>query len=450
MTVRKNEIDMLNGPLLKGLFVFSIPLILTNVLQLLFNAADVIVVGKFAGDLYLAAVSSTTQMVYLVTNVCVGLATGVNIIVARYIGENRRDKIPNALHTSILFGVYFGIFAAVLALLISRKMLILLDTPEEVLDLACLYLKIYFIGSPANLVYNYGAAVLRAKGDTKRPLYYLMISGIINVFLNIVMIVIFKMNVDGVAIATVASQTISAFLTTRILIKEEAEFKLYFSKLKINFESLKAILKYGIPASLQSSLFSISNLVLQSYINAFGTITIAANGISHSAESIENGIINAVQTSCMTFVSQNRGARNYKRIIKSTILGIFLIGGWCLLFVFVGHVWGKDILYFYSDSKEVVELGYLRMKLFIDTYFLIGMMHLGSGILRGLGYSLVPAFVCATGIIGVRLLCVWVFFKNNLTYYNVMLAYPISWVVASVTIWIILIYILIHDKHEYL
>lgn len=429
------EIDMLNSPIFKSLLLLTIPLIISNIFQLLFNAADVIVVGKIAGDIYLAAVSSTTHLINLLTNIFTGFAVGVNVYVARLIGESKKDKISAALHSSILFGILIGIVSTLIGLFAARPLLEITGCPDEIIDLAITYLRIYFLGMPAMLVYNYAAGILRAKGDTKRPLYFLVIAGIVNVVLNIIFVAIFKLHVIGVALATIISQSLSAILTLLILAKENDEFKLFISKMKLEKESLKEIIRIGLPAGIQNSMFAISNVVIQAYINSFGTAVIAGSGAAHSAESFANGTITALLMATMTYVSQNYGAKNYKRINKTVLYSYLLSMIFCLFFVLVTYFFGEVFLSLYSNSPEVIEQALIRFRLTMYTYIFFALMQMMAGALRGIGYSIVPAFTCLFFVCGIRLFLIIFVFNKYINFFYVMLTYPISWAVT----WIILL-----------
>ena len=436
---------MINSPILSSMLWFSLPIILSNVLQLLFNAADIVIVGRYAGDVCLAAVSSTTSIINLIVNVFIGLAIGVNVLVARQIGEERFNAISETIHTSIGFAFVCGVVSTIVGLLTARPALQAMDCPAEVIDLAVLYLRIYYLGMPAMLVYNCGASVLRAKGDTKRPLYFLLFSGLVNVILNIVLVTVFGMNVDGVAIATVVSQLVSAFLTMFLLVKEEETFRFYFNKIKIKAEPLKEILRIGLPASFQNSMFSISNVVLQSNINALGTVAIAGSGASASVVGFANGIINGIMSAVTTYVSQNYGAGRVDRIKKTVAISCFIGFVWCVIFFLVAFFFGEELLYFYTDEPAVVEMGLIKSKVIIYSYYTYALMQIAVGALRGMGYATSPAIISLVGVCGVRLLLIWfVFEKVNM--FNIALTYPISWLTTAIVVWVLLIIVIKNNE----
>lgn len=445
MRIKRNQIDMINSPILSSMLWFSLPIILSNVLQLLFNAADIVIVGRYAGDVCLAAVSSTTSIINLIVNVFIGLAIGVNVLVARQIGEERFNAISETIHTSIGFAFVCGVVSTIVGLLTARPALQAMDCPAEVIDLAVLYLRIYYLGMPAMLVYNCGASVLRAKGDTKRPLYFLLFSGLVNVILNIVLVTVFGMNVDGVAIATVVSQLVSAFLTMFLLVKEEETFRFYFNKIKIKAEPLKEILRIGLPASFQNSMFSISNVVLQSNINALGTVAIAGSGASASVVGFANGIINGIMSAVTTYVSQNYGAGRVDRIKKTVAISCFIGFVWCVIFFLVAFFFGEELLYFYTDEPAVVEMGLIKSKVIIYSYYTYALMQIAVGALRGMGYATSPAIISLVGVCGVRLLLIWfVFEKVNM--FNIALTYPISWLTTAIVVWVLLIIVIKNNE----
>ena len=426
------EIDMCNGSILKKLLIFTIPLICSSMLQLLFNAADVVVVGQFAGDNSLAAVGSTTVIINLLMNLFIGLSIGANVLVARYYGAKREEELSKTVHTAMLLSVYSGLLLTVVGVIGARYILIWMQTPEEVLDLATLYLRIYFLGMTATMTYNFGSAILRAKGDTKRPLYYLFGAGIINVILNLVFVIIFKMDVAGVALATVISQVISAILVVRCLMKEEDGIKLNLKSLHIDKESFKAILKIGLPAGLQGTIFSLSNVVIQSSINSFGAIVVAGNSAAANLEGFVYVAMNAFHQSAISFTSQNVGAGKYERIRKIAIISevcVLAVGG------LLGNavvLWGENLLTMYSNHPEVIHAGVQRLQIIGSTYFLCGMMDVMVGVLRGMGYSIMPMIVSLIGACGLRLLWLATIFQVDRfhTITTVYMSYPITWIIT--------------------
>lgn len=429
---RKYEIDMLKGNYLRKLAIFAFPLMLSSVLQLLFNAADIAVVGKFAGDNSLAAVSSTSSLVNLCVNLFIGLSIGTNIITARMLGEGNEDNISKVVHTSIALGVYFGIFMSIFGFFYAKKMLIMMDTPFDILDLSTLYLKIYFLGMPANLVYNFGAALLRSKGDTRRPLYFLTIAGVINVLLNLIFVVFFKMDVVGVALATVASQTISAYLVIRCLMDETDSLAFHPQFFGVDFSTMIEILKVGVPCGIQGTVFAVSNVVIQSTVNSFGSVIMAGNGAASNLEGFIYTATNSFGQAGQTFIGQNYGAKKMKNIYKIMAVTIFYVLVIAMIMSYGMYYFGPFFLGFYSNSPEVVDAGMIRMADVLRFYYIDSLMCCLSSILRGLGYVTLPTINSLLMVCGVRLLWVATFFKLNPVIHNLYIIYPISWILVSI------------------
>ena len=423
------QLDMTSGSILGKLIRFSGPLIFSGVLQLLFNAADVVVVGKFAGDNSLAAVGSTGSIINLLVNLFVGLSVGANVITARYFGANKKSEVSKSVHTSILISIYSGIILTVVGVLGAKNILILMKSPPEVLEKATLYLQVYFAGITSTTVYNFASAILRAKGDTKRPLYILFFAGIINVILNLIFVIIFKMDVAGVALATVISQTISAILVIVCLIREEDEFRLNIKKLFIDRDIFIQIVKIGVPAGFQGILFSFSNVIIQSGVNSFGSVVVAGNSAASNIEGFIYVAMNGFAQGTLTFTSQNAGANKYHRVKKVFIVSeiIVLIVG--LVLGNLVYFLGDPAIRLYTDNPEVVKAGLERMSIICTLYFLCGMMDVAACTIRGLGYSLLPMFVTVIGVCGIRLLYIGTIFTlpqfHNCT--MLFVSYPISW-----------------------
>lgn len=433
MSVQKKEksytMDLCEGSILKKLLLFSIPLIASSILQLFFNAADVIVVGKFAGDHSLAAVGSNGSIINLLTNVFMGLSVGANVLVARFFAAKQEEELRKTVHTSITVSVICGVVLAVVGIIAARQILTWMQSPEEVIDLATLYLRIYFVGMPATMAYNFGAAILRGVGDTKRPLYYLAFAGVVNVVLNCVFVIIFHMDVAGVALATIISQTISACLVLRCLMKEESAIRLQRQYLGVDKQVFKRILQIGLPAGLQGSLFSLSNVVIQSSINSFGATVVAGNSAASNIEGFVYVSMNAFAQAIVAFVSQNIGAGKYERINKivvTTELCVLTVG---LVMGNAVYLFGRPLLGLYTDSAVVVEAGLKRLSVVCTTYALCGMMDVMVGALRGLGYSVMPMIVSLLGACAFRI--VWIAFLFTIeqfhTIWTIYYTYPISW-----------------------
>ncbi len=429
------EMDMCSGPILGKILIFSIPLMLSGILQLLFNAADVIVVGRYAGSQSLAAVGSTSSLINLLVNVFVGLSVGVNVLVARYYGARRERAVSETIHTAISLSLISGVILVALGLLLARPMLELMGTPDDVIDKAVLYMRIYFVGMPATMLYNFGSAVLRAVGDTKRPLYFLTLAGIVNVFLNLFFVIVMNLDVAGVALATTLSQCISAFLILLCLMRSEGCLKVRLRDLKIHKIKLIRILKVGLPAGVQGAIFAISNVLIQSSVNSFGSIAMAGNTASANIEGFIYNAMNAVYQTNLSFTSQNFGARQYKRIDRIMVTCIAVVAAVGMMLGFAAYGAGEVLLGIYSSDPEVLRYGMIRLTVFGTTYFLCGIMDTMVGSIRGIGYSLTPMLVTLAGACGFRLLWIFTVFQWNRSLMVLYLSYPASWILtASVNI----------------
>ena len=426
------EIDMLHGAILPKLLRFAVPLTLSTMLQLLFNAADVVVVGRWAGDNSLAAVGSNTSLIALLTNMFLGLSIGANILAARYFGAHEDEELSKTVHTSILLSLYSGVFLTVVGILGARTILIWMQCPANVLDLATLYLRIYFAGMTATMLYNFGAALLRASGDTQRPLYYLFASGVVNVILNLVFVIYFHMDVAGVALATVISQCISASLVLRCMVKDTGPLHLDLKKMRLHPQAMRQILRIGLPAGFQGILFSLSNVVIQSSVNTFGEVIMAGNSAAANIEQFVYVSMNAMYQATISFTSQNYGAGNYHRIRKIMIRaqGCVLVVG--LVLGNAATLAGRVLLSIYTTSPPVIEAGLVRMGIVCTTYALCGMMDVMVGGLRGIGYSIMPMLVSLVGACGLRLLWIATIFQlpQFHTIQTIYWSYPISWAIT--------------------
>lgn len=421
------EMDMCNGPLFGKLLIFALPLMLSGILQLLFNAADIVVVGRFAGSHALAAVGSTGALINLFVNVFIGFSIGTNVLVAQYFGARDEKSVRDTVHTSVLLGVVGGFILIVAGLLLAEPMLVWMDTPDNVRYHSVLYMRIYFLGMPAMLVYNFGAAILRAIGDTRRPLYYLLSAGVINVILNLIFVIVFDMGVAGVATATVISQIISSFLIVRCLINSNGMYRLNLRELHIDKDKLVRIVKIGLPAGLQGAIFSISNILIQSSVNSFGSIAMAGNTAASNIEGFVYTSMNAVYQTALSFTSQNVGGGKPKRILKilfQCMIIVFIVGG---IMGSAGYLFGTSLLHIYSSDPEVIHYGLSRLQIICQLYFICGMMEVAVGMLRGLGYSIVPMFVSLIGICGFRILWIFTAFVWERSLFTLYLSYPISW-----------------------
>lgn len=427
---RSHEIDMVHGPLIGKLLIFALPLMLSGILQLLFNAADIIVVGRFAGDDSLAAVGSTGSLINLLTNLFIGTSVGANVVAAQFYGSGQRDKISDTVHTSIFLSLICGVFMAVIGILLSGQMLVWMSSPDDVIGLAAIYLRIYFLGMPAVMVYNFGSAILRAAGDTRRPLYFLMLAGVVNVLLNLVFVVVFRLGVVGVAAATVISQFISAALVLWCMIQDE---ELHFSLrgLHCSKEILMRIVRIGIPAGIQGTVFSLSNVVIQSAINSFGKIVVAGNSAAANIEGFVYVAMNSLYQTALTFIGQNYGAGERKRILRVLLYcqGIVIAVGTLLGNLAV--VFGRELLAIYSDTKAVVDAGLIRLQYICRFYALCGVMDVMVGALRGIGYSVMPMIVSLIGACGLRLLWIATVFRMNRTMGTLYTSYIVTWSITA-------------------
>lgn len=426
------EIDMCNGPLLSKILLFSVPLMMSGILQLLFNAADIIVVGRFAGSSALAAVGSTSSLINLLINVFVGLSVGVNVLVAKYYGGQREKDMSETVHTAVLTSLLSGLVLVILGGVAARPLLHLMGTPDDVLDQAVLYMRIYFLGMPVLMVYNFGAAILRAIGDTRRPLYFLFMAGVVNVALNLFFVIGLGMGVDGVGWATVISEHVSALLVLKSLMEAPGALKLNLRELRIHPKKLKRIVKIGLPAGMQGAIFSISNVLIQSSVNSFGSIAMAGNTASANIEGFVYTAMNAVYQTNLSFTSQNLGGRKYSRInrIMYICLAVVTIVGITLGITAV--LAGDLLLGIYSSDAQVLHYGMLRLEIICGTYFLCGIMDCMVGSLRGLGYSIIPMFVSLTGACGFRVLWVFTVFAAYRSLDVLYLSYPVSWAITAV------------------
>ena len=424
------QIDMANGSLVDKILLFSLPLMLSSVLQLLFNAADIVVVGRFASSNSLAAVGSTGSLINLIVNVFVGLSIGTNVVVARFLGAQEYDKVQKTVHTSIYVALVSGVFLAFFGFFASKTLLTWMDTPVEVLELAVLYLKIYFLGMPASMVYNFGSAILRAQGDTKRPLYFLSVAGVVNVILNLILVVFVHMDVAGVAIATITSQYISACLILACLSVEDGALRLDMKAMELDFGILKEMAKIGLPAGLQGSVFSLSNVVIQASVNSFGPIVMAGNSAASNIEGFVYVAMNAFYQSALTFTGQSVGAKNYARVNKIMLTCLMMVGITGLVLGMGVYYMGKPLVGIYSQDPLVIEAGIVRLKYVCQLYFLCGLMDVMVGILRGIGYSIMPMIVSLLGACAFRLVWIMTVFQMYRSIDTIYVSYPISWLMT--------------------
>ena len=432
MAASKYELDMSQGSIFKNIVRFALPLMLANVLQLLYNAADLIVVSNFAGDDALASVGSTGALTNLLINVFIGMSLGASVVVSRRFGAQDNEGVYKSVHTAMLVGMVAGIIALCIGQIFSKPLLLLMGTPEgPVLNGAELYMRIIFIGTPASLVYNFGAAIMRAVGDTKRPLYILAISGIINVILNLILVIGFGMGVEGVAIATAVSNYISMFMVLYALIGANAVYKLNLKELKIYKEEFKEMMRIGIPAGLQGSVFSLSNTVIQSGVNSFGRTAMAGSAAGANIEGFVYTAMNSFYQATLTSVSQNYGAKQEKRIYKSMLVALGCVVAVGLTLGGLSVIFSKQLLGIYiKDSADALEFGMQRMLITGLPYFMCGIMEVLTGTLRGMGYSTVTAVNSLIGACGFRMVWVFIILPLNRVPQMLFLCWPLSWIVV--------------------
>ena len=432
MKSNKYEIDMCNGSIMDKLISFSLPLMVSGMLQLMFNAVDIVVVGRFTGSSALAAVGSTTALIAVFTNLFIGISLGANVLAARFYATDRKQEMSETVHTSVLFALLSGAVMAFVGLLMAKPALEMMGTPENVIAQSVLYMRIYFMGMPFFMIYNYGAAILRAIGDTKRPLLFLIIAGVTNALLNLFLVVIVRLGVAGVAIATIISQCISCILVLCCLYRSEGSYQLRFSKLQIKSVYLKQIFQVGIPAGIQSTVINISNALLQSSVNSFGSVAMAGYTAANNIFGFLYVSVNSVTQACMSFTSQNYGVRKFKRMdrvlidcmILTVIVGTALGGG--------AYILGPELLHIYTEQNAVVRCGVEILSYTTVTYFMCGLMDLFPGALRGMGYSTVPMLLSIIGTVGIRIIWIFVLFPSHRTLSFLFVSYPVSWLATII------------------
>ena len=423
---------MCNGSIMDKLISFSLPLMLSGILQLMFNAVDIVVVGRFSGSQALAAVGSTTALINIFTNLFIGISLGANVLAARFYASGKEKEMSETVHTAITLALISGIIMAVVGLLLAKWALWLMGTPSDVIELSTLYMRIYFCGMPFFMLYNYGAAILRAVGDTKRPLVFLIISGVANAGLNMILVIIFHMGVAGVGIGTVISQLISCVLVLRCLYKSEGCYQLRFSKLRIQKVYLRQIFQVGIPAGIQSTVINFSNALLQSSVNSFGSTAMAGYTAANNILGFLYASVNAVTQACMSFTSQNYGVGKYKRmdrvLINCLILSVVISG----VLGCGSYAFGTEILKVYTEDPKVIQCGLEILSMTTVTYFLCGIMDLFPGALRGMGRSGVPMILSIIGTVGTRIVWIFMLFPQHRSLKFLFISYPASWLFTIV------------------
>ena len=430
MKNNKYEIDMCNGTLMDKLISFSLPLMLSGILQLLFNAVDIIVVGRFTGSQALAAVGSTTALINIFTNLFIGISLGANVLAARFYASGKEKEMSETVHTSITLALISGLVMALAGVLLARFALNLMGTPNDVIDQSVLYMRIYFLGMPFFMLYNYGAAILRAVGDTKRPLFFLVISGMTNAVLNLVLVIVFHMGVAGVAIGTIVSQLISSILVLRCLYTSNTSYRLYFSKLGIKTQYLKQIFQVGIPAGIQSTVINLSNALLQSSVNSFGSVAMAGYTAANNIFGFLYMSVNAVTQSCMSFTSQNYGVKKLKRMDRVLLDCIILSVCVALTLGCGAYFFGPELLKIYTSDANVIRCGVEVLAFTTVPYFCCGIMDLLPGALRGMGHSGVPMILSIIGTVGTRIVWIFGLFPAHRSLSFLFISYPVSWILT--------------------
>lgn len=431
MASRKLDIDMCSGPLFSKILIFSLPIMAMNILQLLFNTADMVVVGRFSGRSALAAVGATGSLINLIINLFMGLSVGTSVVVAQDCGAGQPAAVSRSVHTSIAISIIGGLIVMVIGLALCEPLLNIMGTPEDIIGLSVLYMKIYFIGIPATMIYNFGAAILRAVGDSRHPMYYLIITGIIHVIFNLFFVIVLHMSVEGVAWATVISQYLSVLLIMNYLLKYDGAIRFIPKQMRIDINKLKEIVKIGLPAGMQGLLFSISNVLIQSAINSFGSTMVASSSAASNVEGYIGTTMNAYYNAAISFTGQNMGAKKYDRIDTiAKICTALIFATW----IFLGGatvLFGRPLLGIYTSDTNVIELGMLRMKIMMVVYFSCGMMNVYPGLTRAMGYSILPMLITLVGACLLRIVWLATIFAWHPTEIMLFACYPVTWTLAG-------------------
>lgn len=440
--LKKQKLDMLNGSIWNKLPVFALPIAATGILEQLFNASDIAIVGNFAQTdktAAVAAVGANSPIIGLILNLFIGIALGANVVIANAIGRDDRQTVQKAVHTSMVVSVIGGVLVAIIGELIAEPLLTVLNVPDDVLELALLYLRIYFLGMPVILLYNFEAAIFRSIGETKMPLIALTLSGILNVLLNLFFVIVLKMSVNGVATATVLANVVSAGILYIKLVKSDKYIKVEFKKLRIDGKVFAKIMQIGLPAGIQSAVFAVANIVIQGAINSLGTVVIAASSAAFNIEIIAYNVMNSFSQACTTFVGQNFGANKIDRCKKTLFLCLIedaIASGRAILIVLIT---GKFLLSIFNNNPEVIEIGYTRLVIIFIAYIFSMLYEVMSGYLRGFGFSLVPAILTTVGVCVLRIIWINTVFPANRTFVTIMTAYPVSLSTTALLIFIALI-----------
>ena len=440
--LKKQKLDMLNGSIWNKLPVFALPIAATGILEQLFNASDIAIVGNFAQTdktAAVAAVGANSPIIGLILNLFIGIALGANVVIANAIGRDDRQTVQKAVHTSMVVSVIGGVLVAIIGELIAEPLLTVLNVPDDVLELALLYLRIYFLGMPVILLYNFEAAIFRSIGETKMPLIALTLSGILNVLLNLFFVIVLKMSVNGVATATVLSNVVSAGILYIKLVKSDKYIKVEFKKLRIDGKVFAKIMQIGLPAGIQSAVFAVANIVIQGAINSLGTVVIAASSAAFNIEIIAYNVMNSFSQACTTFVGQNFGANKIDRCKKTLFLCLIEDAIASGTAIFIVLITGKFLLSIFNNNPEVIEIGYTRLVIIFIAYIFSMLYEVMSGYLRGFGFSLVPAILTTVGVCVLRIIWINTVFPANRTFVTIMTAYPVSLATTAVLIFIALI-----------
>ncbi len=437
---QKREIDMCNGPLFKKMLMFALPIMATNILQLMFNAADMIVVGQFSGSRALAAVGATGSLINLMVTLFMGLSIGTSVVVAQYIGAGEHDSVRKTVHTAMTVSIIGGAIVLVAGLALCEPLLVLMGTPEDIIDLSVLYMRIIFLGMPATFVFTFASAILRAAGDSKRPMYYLVISGFANVIMNLFFVAVLHMSVDGVAWATVISQYMSVIMIILCLTRCEGAICFYPKEMRIDKQMMLKIMRIGTPAGLQGMLFSLSNVLIQSGVNSFGSAMVAASAAAANVENFAGTTMMAFSSTALAFTGQNMGAKKYNRIDTiAKVSTAFVFSTW---FVMCGLIllFDRQLIGFYNSDPQIIELGMQRLTVMMAMYFACGIMNVIPGVTRGMGYSILPMLCTLIGVCLMRIIWLYTIFVWYRSIFTLFLSYPVTWTLTGIGQVVIFLY----------